>query len=420
VELTAERAPRISGRVLLLLWAAALAVRLAVAAYGGLDRSRFGDAPYDISTAKALAENGRLPVKPDALFFRPPGYPVFLAAASLGHPERIARDKLASAAASALAAPLLAALSARLFRRRGLALLTGGAAAFHPGFLAIGADVMTETIFLPLLLAAGLLLLAGYDRPSTNLALAAGVSLALAALTRPSALAVSPLLAAPLCDRRWPMRARAHVAAAAVLGFVLGLSPWTARNALVYHELIPVSDEGGASFFDGNSREAGRMYELEDRKDVESVVLALHRDKVERLKALDPAVLASPSRRSLALVRFGLEDLRADPRRARQLYLRKLWHWLRPYPTLFWGLPIVLGFGLLYALLYVLAGIGFARAPRRGAALFAGAVLAISMVLHVIFLVLWRYRIPYVDPVLLLFGLFGASDTLGRRWSQPS
>jgi len=420
VELTAEPAPRISGRVLLLLWAAAFAVRLAVASYGGLDRTRFGDAPYDVSIAEALAETGRFPVRPNAIFFRPPGYPVFLAAASLGQPDRITRDKIASAAASALAAPLLAALSARLFRRRSLALSTGGAAVIHPGFLAIGADVMTETIFLPLLLVAGLLLLAAADRPSSNLALAAGVVLALAALTRPSALALSPLLLSPLHERRWPLRARAHLAAAAVLGFVLGLAPWTVRNALVFHELIPVSDEGGASFFDGNSREAGRMYDAGDRKDVEAVVLALHRDKVERLKALDPAVLASPSRRSLALVRFGLDDLRADPQRAGRLYLHKLWHWLRPYPTLFWGLPVVLGLGALYTALYVFAGIGFARAPRRGAALFAASVLLISMVLHVGFLVLWRYRIPYVDPILLLFGLSGASDTLGRRWAQRS
>lgn len=421
--LSAEPAPRIAGRLLLLLYAVALAVRLAVASYGRLDRSRFGDAPADIATAKTLVETGRFPVRPNAIFFRPPGYPLFLAAASLGHPERIARDKAASAAASAFAAPLLAALSTRLFRRRRLALATGVAAAIHPGFLAIGADVMTETIFLPLLLLSGLLLLAAADRPSANLALGAGLCLALAALTRPSALAMAPLLAAVLADRRWPMRARAHLAGAAAFGFALGLAPWTVRNALVYHELIPVSDEGGASFFDGNSRWAGRMYDLQDRKDTDSVVIAEHQDKVERLgrlKVLDPAVLTSPMRRSLALVRFGLEDLRGDPEGARRLYLRKLWHWVRPYPTLFWGLPVVVGFGVLYAVLYVFTAIGLARASRRGPVAFAAAVLVIATTLHVVFLVLWRYRIPYADPILLLYGLFGASDTLGKRWAPPS
>jgi 4-amino-4-deoxy-L-arabinose transferase-like glycosyltransferase len=419
VELTAEPAPRISGRVLLLLWAAALSVRLAAAAYGGLDRSRFGDAPGDIRIAGTIVATGHF-ANPVGMYFRPPGYPLYLAVATLGHPESVARDKVVSAAASALAAPLLALLSARLFRRRTLALATGSAATVHPAFLVIGADVMTETTFLPLLLLAGLLLLAATDRPSTSLALTAGLCLALATLTRPSALALAPLLVSPLGDRRWPFRARAHLAGAAVLGFAFGLAPWTARNALVHRELIPVSDEGGASFFDGNSRWALRMYQLTDRKDTDSVVIAGHQDKVERLSSLDPSILASPTRRSLALVRFALEDLRADPAGARRLYLLKIWHWVRPYPTLFWGLPVVIGFGALYMTLYAFTAIGMARASRRGAVVCAVAVLVISMALHVTFLVLWRYRIPYVDPILLLFGLFGASDTLGRRWAPPS
>jgi len=418
--LTVEPVPRLGSRALLLLWAAALAIRLAAASYGGLGQSRFGDARYDIATARAIVETGHYPARTKAILHRPPGYPFFLVAASLGHPEQIARDKIASAAASALAAPLLAALSARLFRRRGLALATGAAAAVHPGFLAIGADVMTETTFLPLLLLAGLFLLAATDRPSSTLALGAGFLLALAALTRPSALVIAPLLAAPLADRRWPMRARVHLAAAAVFAFALGLVPWTVRNVLVYHEVLPFGPEGSAPFFDGNSKWANRMYEVEDRQDIAPLALAIQQDKLERLKSLDPSVLASPSRRSLALVRFALDDLQADPAGARRLYLRKIWHWLRPYPTLFWGLPIVIGLGALYTALYVFSAIGFARAPRRGTVLFAAAVLALSMALHVALLVLWRYRIPYADPILLLFGLFGAFDTLGRRWAQPS
>jgi hypothetical protein len=418
--LTEAPAPNVAGRLLLILYACALAVRLAVAAYGGLDRARFGDARYDIATAGRIVRQGRFPTHTRRLFFRPPGYPFFLLVASLGHPESIARDKVASAAAAALAAPLLAALSARLFRRRRLALVTGAAAAIHPGFLTIGADVMTETIFLPLLLLAGLLLLAATDRLSTSLSLAAGFCFALAALTRPSSLPLALFLAAPLADRRWPERARLHLAAAALLGFFLGLAPWTVRNALVYHELLPVCDEGGSTFFDGNSKWANLMYDVEDRQDVEPLVKAMREDKLERLKALDPSIRESPSRRSFALARFALDDLRADPAAARQLYRRKLWHWVRPYPTLFWGWPIVVGFGALYMLLYVLTGVGFARADRRGAVAFAAGVLVVSTVVHVTFLVLWRYRIPYVDPILLLFGLFGASDTLGRRWAQPS
>jgi hypothetical protein len=354
------------------------------------------------------------------MFFRPPGYAFFLAVATFGHPENIALDKLAGATAGSLAAPLLALLSARIFRRRGLALATGVAAALHPAFVYVSSDVQTETIFLPLLLAAGYLLLASTDRPSANLALCAGVLLAGAALTRPSALALAPLFLAPLLDRRWPARARAHIAGAALLGMSLGLAPWTIRNYLLFHEIIPISDEAGASFFDGNSRWANLFYDVKERKDVQPLVIAMDVDRRQRLARLAPEIQSSRTRRSLAQVQMALEDRREDPAGTALLFRRKLWHWIRPYPTLFWGKPIVFGMGALYAALYVFASIGFARGDRRGAVWFAGAVLALSMALHLALLVLWRYRIPYVDPILLLWGVFGASATLGPLWTRRS
>jgi hypothetical protein len=294
------------------------------------------------------------------------------------------------------------------------------AAALHPALVYISSDVQTETIFLPLLLGAGYFLLAATDRPSANLALCAGLLLAGAALTRPSALALAPLLAAPLLDVRWPARARAHIAAAALFGMAAGLAPWTIRNYLLFHEVIPVSDEAGASFFDGNSRWANQFYEIKDRKDVEPLVIAMDADRRQRLARLAPEIRSSRTGRSLAQVQMALEDRRADPAGTALLFRRKLWHWIRPYPTLFWGKPIVLSMGVLYAALYVLAALGFARGERRGVAWFAGAVLVVTMALHVALLVLWRYRIPYVDPILLLWGLFGASGTLGSVWTRES
>ena len=386
----------------------------------GFSQPQFGDWPAYVHGARHLVATGHFSDGRSDTFFRPPGYAFFLAVATFGHPENIAWDKVAGAAAGSLAAPLLALLSARIFRRRGLALATGVAAALHPALVFISSDIQTETIFLPLLLCAGYFLLAATDRPSANLAVCAGLFLAGAALTRPSALALAPLLAAPLLDVRWPARARAHIAAAALFGMAAGLAPWTIRNYLLFHEVIPVSDEAGASFFDGNSRWANQFYEIKDRKDVEPLVIAMDVDRRQRLARLAPEIRSSRTGRSLAQVQMALDDRRADPAGTALLFRRKLWHWIRPYPTLFWGKPIVLGMGTLYAILTVLAALGLARGERRGAAGFAGAVLVITMALHVVLLVLWRYRIPYVDPILLLWGLFGASSTLGSVWTRES
>ncbi len=406
-------------------------MRLAAASAAGLSTPRFGDWDAFVSGATALAHTGAYPDRTTYFFFEAPGYPFYLAAATLGHPENIALDKVVSAAAGAAAAPLLAWISLALFGSRRAALATGIAGALLPSFVLFSSDVESESLFLPLLLvAAGLLLAAAdrsaavpaaadrrpADRRSAGLSLAAGAALAAAALTRPSALALAPLLLAPLMDRRPTPPARRRLAAAAVAGFALALAPWTIRNALHFGELLPVSDGLGATFFDGNSVWANRIYGLKDRRDVAPMNAAMHADRVARLAAqgIVPGTEAfrSPSRRSWALIRAALDDRRADPAGARLLLARKVWHWLRPYPTLFWGWPVVLSATLFYLALYAAAASGMVSAARRGAVWFSLAVLAISMAVHLAILVLWRYRVPYWDPILLLYGVPGAGRFL--------
>jgi hypothetical protein len=62
-------------------------------------------------------------------------------------------------------------------------------------------------------------------RPSSNAAVLTGGLFALAAWAWPPALAAVPLLAAPLLDRRWPFRARMHLAGSELLGFAMAFLP---------------------------------------------------------------------------------------------------------------------------------------------------------------------------------------------------
>ena len=309
----------------------------------------------------------------------------------------------------------MAALALRLFGSGGVALAAGLAAALDPSLVMLSADIQSETIFVPLLLGAGLFLLHAADRPSTSFALAAGVLLAAAALTRPSALALSPLLAAPLFDRRWPLRARAHLAGAALLGFLLALGPWTARNALRYHEVIPVSDSAGSTFYDGNSRFTLGLYGARSRAELEERVAEMDARKAAHIASLPPDARRSPSRRSDALIALAVEELRADPAGARRLYGRKVLEWFRPYPSpLFWPWPAVAAVGLVNVALFGLGGLGLYRAHRRGAALFTLVFLVAAMAVHVAFLAVWRFRTPYWNPALLLYGASLAGDRLDR------
>jgi 4-amino-4-deoxy-L-arabinose transferase-like glycosyltransferase len=385
----------------------------------GFSTVRFGDAPAYLSAATEIARHGRYPTSSEPFYFRAPGYPFFLAVTTFGRPDSVALAKIATAAAGSFVAPLLALLSARIFRRRGIALATGAAAALHPVFVWYSADIQSEPLFTTLLLAAAFLLLAAADRPSTTLALGAGVLLALAALTRASALALFPFLAAPLLDRRYPLRARAHLAAAGLLGFALALAPWIARNAAVFGCLVPVNDAAGNTFYQGNSDWGVRFFEIESRAEYLRWLEALHRDMERQTEELRARGLVSPSERARAFIARAFAERRADPAGWVRLLALKSWEWLRPYPTpWFWPPIVVVAIGSYSLVLYALAVVGFVSAPRPGVRAFALAVLAVSMAAHVVILVVWRFRVPYWDPVLLLYGVFGAGGTLLLRWTR--
>ena len=385
----------------------------------GFSTVRFGDARAYLYAAGELAREGRYPLSTEPFYFRAPGYPFFLTVATLGRPESVPRAKVTTALVGSFTPLLLAVLSARIFRKRGVAVATGVAAALHPAFLWNSADVQSEPLFTTLLLAAGFLLLVATDRPSSTLALLAGAVLALAALTRASALALVPFLAAPLFDRRYPVRARAHLAGAAALGFVLAIAPWTARNAVVFGDFVPVNDAAGNAFYQGNSDWQVRFFEVRSRDEYLRWVEAMHRDMARQTDELRAAGRTSPSERSRFFVSQAVAERSADPVGWLRLLLRKSWEWLRPYPTpWFWPRAVVAAVGTFYVVLYALAVVGFLSAPRPGVRAFGLSVLAISMAAHVLVLVVWRYRVPYWDPVLLLYGVFGAGGTLLERWKR--
>lgn len=401
---------RLGRRVGLAIFLVALLVRLAATAATGFWTLRFGDANRYLHAATELAQHGQYPERTEPFFFRPPAYPVFLVAVTLGRTDCIPCAKIANSVLGAFAAVLLALLSARIFRHRRVAIATGLAAALHPSFVLLSTDVQSEPLFLLFVLLAGLFLLAASDRPSANLALLAGAMLGLAALTRSSALALAALLAAPLLDRRHSRRVGLRLAGAALLGFLLSLTPWTLRNALRFHELIPVSDAGGVSLYAGNSSWTRSFYEVESPEEYVRWLEGFDRDLRARLARIESGGRRSPGRRSAAFARMGIDEILADPAGSLKLFARKAWHWVRPYPTpWFWAPAVVAGIGVLYVVLYVLAARGLVRAPRRGVAAFCVAALALSMAVHVALQVVWRYRVPYWDPVLLLYGVFGAS-----------
>ncbi len=392
------------------LFVAAFAVRLLAAWWKGFSSLRFGDSLAYIGAARRLLSEGSYPSRTDGFFFRPPGYPVFLAISTASHPGWVALDKIWNALLGAAAVVLIAAIARRVFEDRRVVLGAAALAAVHPPFVDFGSEVQSEALYLVLALSAAFLLLVCLDRPSSGLGLLAGGALALASLVRPSALALAPLLATPLFDRRLPTRVRRSLAASAIAGFVVVLAPWAARNAISFGAFLPVNDEAGFTFYQGNSDWNARFYRLRSPGEYARWLADLNDAmRTKWPEEIPGSADVNPGRRSRALLAASARWIRQNPGREARLLREKTAQWLRPgASSLLRGRVVVALTTIYYAALFLAAALGLATAGRKGVAFASVSILVATMAVHVAFLVLLRYRIASWDPILLLYAPAGA------------
>lgn len=176
---------------------------------------------------RGLAENFES-VSPDAL--RSPGYPFFIALFIGEASPRVVLTRVlfTQAVLSTLAAGLAFALFRRLLGG-GWGLAVAALTALSPHLVVVSGYLLTETLFLFLLLAAGLALAALAETPGWRTGLLLGSLLAAACLVRPS-LQYFPLLIGLWAGLRNGRPQGVRAAAAILLGFVLVTAPWWGRN----------------------------------------------------------------------------------------------------------------------------------------------------------------------------------------------
>jgi hypothetical protein len=229
--------------------ALALGLRLLVALTHFDAPLSFDPADYD-RHARALADHLHYPsayaANPGPTALRPPGYPMFLAGVygvTGGGPGagRVAQALLGTAIVA-----LIGLIALQLWGMRAK-VVASGIAAVYPPLVLVGATLLSEPLFVVLLLGATVAALAHRcAERGMRWALAAGVLAGLAWLTRSLALLAFLPLAWLLWDGR-PRWSRAALAAPAAFlaAAALVVAPWTIRNAVVMHAFIPVSDQGG-------------------------------------------------------------------------------------------------------------------------------------------------------------------------------
>lgn len=353
-----------------------------------------GDAPGYLGRAAQLLR-GEVMGSPDEIAVRGPSYPLFIATIYLVAPRRPESVLLVQA----LLVVATAWLGMNLARRHGAgevrALAVGVGILLYPPFVYWSVQVLSETLYVFLVILGMHLADGVYHRPRLRDAVTAGVAMGTAVLCRPIALVYVPVMAGVLFVADGPRRKRLAWAGAAVVAVALLLGAWAWRNYRWLGVPIVTTSHSGSVFYIGNSAEfladprvgSGVFFGNEELRSKVSALGEVAGDRYlfERAKA------------------FLLED----PMRAARLLLTKLAFFLRPFPE---APPLE----RWIAFASVVAALAFAASawwPGRPCPVWFACALMIGLtvVVHTVFLPAGRFRLP-AEILLLVMGAL-----IGRR-----
>ncbi len=391
---------------LILVGILALALALRLAGFSRIAPNDFYAAPWysgdggDAAEYSAIAQNiagGKgFTLQGQATSIRPPLYVFFLAGAyKLFGNQNLSAVRMAQIGIAIATLALFWFFARAILQNAWGAHLGTLALALHPRFAVYNLVILTETVFTALILSVLWFAVRFYRSQKTgDLTLALGI-LALAALTRPTALYFAPLL---IC---WAWRvagnSRATKLLPGLLLFAALTGMWVARNYAQFHALTFSNKSGGG------------LAEAWDRTVLEPLGIS-NRDILAPYKHL--------SEEEFAKVGYTLffTEIRDHPLLIAKIAWQKLLYWFSPFiksPSVF----VRTLYAFLTTAFFVLGVLGLYRYVRK----FGWAVPLLFLllfsaftVMHVLTVPYHRYRFPVIDPYLILF----ASYTISELWNK--
>jgi 4-amino-4-deoxy-L-arabinose transferase-like glycosyltransferase len=229
-----------------------LAVVLRLVAIAADDGYRPGTDAFEYDYyARSIAADGGFPESgylrqggPTSI--RGPGYPAVLGGVYALSGDSRTAGRLLGACLGGLSVFLLYLIAKRIWGRR-IGVLAAGSAAIFPPLVLLSRDLVSENLFIVLVLGA-LLCVLNFRRSGGALSWAAagGALCGLAALTRNTGFA----LALPLALGVWTLRPRLRPASLmapflALAVAALTIAPWVVRDAIEFGRFVPVTTSAG-------------------------------------------------------------------------------------------------------------------------------------------------------------------------------
>jgi hypothetical protein len=329
-------------------------------------------------------------------FGRAPGYPAFLAMVGGGRsvvtsvPSSV---QIAQALVGGLGVLLIGLVAHRVSGPSG-ARWAAVLSAIHPPLAWIAAYALSEALFWPIGLACVLV----YDRilesRSTRplLPLVCGLLCGAGVLVRPALLVFVGLAGAVLVLGRRP-----GAAATMALGVALVLVPWTVRNHVVHDRLMLVASDGGVTFWTGNHPLATGEGDMAANPAIKLANQAL--------RARYPAL--TEEEMEPIYYREALAWIRAHPVDALTLLAKKAFYTVVPIGPSYtlhstrYVVASLVSYGALLALAF--GGLMSLRGRAHlGRVAGMWLLLLSSVLVCLIFFPQERFRIPIVDPALIV------------------
>jgi 4-amino-4-deoxy-L-arabinose transferase-like glycosyltransferase len=276
--------------------------------------------------------------------------------------------------------------------------------AVYPPLVWLPAYVLSESLYLPLAFSSVLLLGLAIERgrqasASNWLLLVGGAVAGLAALTRPVHVLFLLVVGGWMLLRR-----QVRWAMLVAVGALVVIAPWTGRNYREHGRLVVIASEGGITFWTGN-------HPLSPGEGDMAANPAIKRDN-QRLRTEHPGLSAEDL--EPIYYREALGRIASRPRWWIGLELRKLFYLIVPIgPSYTLHSARYLTATLVsYGLLLPVGCVGLATLVRQGRWPRALGLLLLSAILaSLIFFPQERFRIPVIDPVLIV----GAAAFLAHR-----
>jgi hypothetical protein len=403
-------------------------VRLFIALYpGNAPRAPWsggGDTGAYVTLAENVAAGRGLSYAGEPSAFRPPGYPLILAASIKIFGQNYIRAVRVFQFFEALLLALLCAAMAQRVRGERAGKLAFVAALYLPTLLQMPGEILTETTAATFTVGFLYCLVRYCEAPRWQFVVWMFVMLGVGTLVRSNMAFVGPVALAVIVmqEKGWA-RLRMAVLASLVAGLLV--SPWIVRNLVVFHRQVFFSTQGGFALMAGALIPQGRALP----GDTEKVRSATGWNLPEALETNNESRNALPPEPEIdkRCWRAAMQIWQSVGWKAIPMTVGKLSYFWLSTDQLFWtgsfsrlqrALRCI---GVLtYWIVLSLATLGLISLRKQKPALARAFLLYVLVItlLHLPFNMNTRYRIPFVEPLVVVLAGISAASLL-ERWRAP-